>query len=295
MAYTAQSKERVPICGNVWNGENMTSRFTEQDTETYYDAEDEIYRAIWDAEGSVHWGLFDESTGRDFLKACANLDRMMVRQGMIDRNSRVLDLGCGNGTTAIWLAESQGCHVTGVDLSEVRIGNAIEAREEQPPELRDRLFFQKASGTELPFDDGSFTHLWSQAVIYHIHDKDTALAEAYRVLQDDGIMVFDDLLRPRRDISADAQKYVYDRLLFDTEFSFESYQQALKDQGFELLEAVDMSPHLRQSYLCLSDRTPKNDTSEHAEHYEWLTKAYIETAAAVDRNELGWGLFVCRK
>ena len=87
----------------------------------------------------------------------------------------------------------------------------------------------------MPYGDGSFTHLWSQAVIYHVHDKVATLREAYRVLQDGGIMVFDDLLRPKRDISADAQKYVYDRLLFDTEFSFESYQSALKAQGFEVL------------------------------------------------------------
>ena len=272
----------------------VTSRYTEQDTETYYDSEDAIYRAVWDEEGSVHWGVFDESTGKDFLKGCANLDRIMIRQGRIGRDSRVLDLGCGNGTTAIWLAQSQGCRVTGVDLSEVRVSNAVKARAGQSPDLQSRLSFQKASATELPYGDGSFTHLWSQAVIYHVHDKVATLREAYRVLQDGGIMVFDDLLRPKRDISADAQKYVYDRLLFDTEFSFESYQSALKAQGFEVLETRDISEHLKISYLCLSERTPKSG-GEHAEHFQYLTKAYIETARAVENNELGWGLFVCQK
>ena len=273
---------------------NVTSRYTEQDTETYYDSEDAIYRAVWDEEGSVHWGVFDESTGKDFLKGCANLDRIMIRQGRIGRDSRVLDLGCGNGTTAIWLAQSQGCRVTGVDLSEVRVSNAVKARAGQSPDLQSLLSFQKASATELPFDDGHFTHLWSQAVIYHVHDKEAALNEAYRVLQDGGIMVFDDLLRPKRDISADAQKYVYDRLLFDTEFSFESYQFALKAQGFKILETRDISEHLKTSYLCLSERTPKSG-GEHAERFQYLTKAYIETARAVENNELGWGLFVCQK
>ena len=98
----------------------MSSRFTEQETESYYDAEDAIYCAVWDGDGSVHWGLFDESTGQDFLAACANLDRMMVERGRIDSSSRVLDLGCGNGATAIALSARQGCHVTGIDLSGVR-------------------------------------------------------------------------------------------------------------------------------------------------------------------------------
>ncbi len=273
----------------------MTSKFSEQETESYYDAEDAIYRTIWDEDGSVHWGFFDDSTGTDFLKGCANLDRIMVEKGLIAVDARALDLGCGNGTTAIWLADYSGCRVTGIDLSGVRIDNAKSARERQESGLQERLAFEKASATELPFREGQFSRVWSQAVIYHVPDKRTVLKEVHRVLEKGGIFVFDDLVKPNQDVSPDAQKYVYDRLLFDTEFSFESYQEALEATGFEILEALDMSSHLRQSYLCLADRTPKGTNDEHTEHYEWLTTAYLGTAKAVEDNELGWGLYVCRK
>ena len=108
----------------------------------------------------------------------------------------------------------------------------MEKRAALEPDMRERVAFEKASATDLPFPDGTFTHVWSQALIYHVPDKRKALSEAHRVLEKGGIMVFDDLLRPKRDITPEAQTYVYDRLLFDTEFTFESYQQALKDQGF---------------------------------------------------------------
>ena len=273
----------------------MSSRFTEQETESYYDAEDAIYRSVWDQDGSVHWGYFDQSTGADFLKGCANLDRMMADKGRMGHGDHALDLGCGNGTTAIWLAGYAGCRVTGIDLSGVRVGNAQVTQEGLPPELRRLLTFEKASATELPFPDRSFTHVWSQAVIYHVPDKRKVLSEVYRVLTDGGIFVFDDLVKPQPEVSPEAQRFVYDRLLYDTEFSFESYQDALQAAGFHLLEAQDISAHLRQSYLCLADRTPKGDTGEHAEHYEWLTTAYLGTAQAVENNELGWGLYICRK
>ena len=272
----------------------MSSRFTEQETENYYDSEDAIYRSFWDQDGSVHWGVFDESTGNDFLLACANLNDMMVDKGRIDSTARVLDLGCGNGTTAIWLNGNHNCHVTGVDLSGVRVQNAQNALEGLDQSAQEKLAFEKASATVLPFGDASFTHLWSQAVIYHVPDKDAALKEAYRVLEDGGIMVFDDLTKPQPEISADAQKVVYDRLLFDTPFSFESYQDALKAQGFKILEAHDLSSHLKNSYLRLADRTPKDGGPE-AEHYAKLTTAYRESARAVDNRELGWGLYVCQK
>jgi ubiquinone/menaquinone biosynthesis C-methylase UbiE len=272
----------------------VITKYTEKDTETYYDNQDVIYRAFWDQEASVHWGVFDQGTGKDFLKACANLNQIMIERGKIDQDSKVLDLGCGNGTTAIWLSEAQGCHVTGVDLSGVRIGNANNARDGRHSELQSRLAFEKASATELPFEDGTFTHVWSQAVIYHVHDKEDAPREAFRVLQDGGIMVFEDLIKPKNDISPDAQKYVYDRLMFDTEFSFTSYQVALEAQGFKILEAHNFSEHLKTSYLCLSERTPVGE-GEHSLRYQDLSAAYLQTAKAVENNELGWGFFVCQK
>ena len=272
----------------------MPSQFSEKETEKYYDAQDEIYRVVWDDEGSVHWGIFDESTGDDFSKAGINLNRVMIAEGQIDSSAKVLDIGCGNGTTAIWLCKEQGCHVAGIDLSGVRANNAVEDRARQAADVQARLHFEKASAVELPFADGSFSRLWSQATFYHVPDKDSVLNEAYRVLEAGGIMVFDDLIKPQPNISPDTQKHVYERLLYDTDFSFDSYQDALKSKGFKVLHARDISDHLKTSYLKLADRVP-TDGKEHAEHYKELAESYRRTAAAVDTKELGWGLFVCQK
>lgn len=272
----------------------MSNRFTEQDTEQYYDAEDIIYRSLWDREGSVHWGVFDQSTGDDFLKGCANLNHIMAEKGRIDGASRVLDLGCGSGTTAVWLGRNRGCRVTGVDLSGVRIGNAIEALQSEPQELRGKVAFEKASATELPFTAGSFTHVWSQAVIYHIPDKEAALKEAYRVLDQGGIFIFDDLVKPEANVSESAQRYVYDRLLFDTPFNFESYQDALREIGFQVIDAQDISEHLKKSYYLLS-RMAQEKTDGPIEKFQALALAYQRTVQAVEDGELGWGLYLCRK
>jgi ubiquinone/menaquinone biosynthesis C-methylase UbiE len=272
----------------------MVSRFSEQETESYYDAEDAIYRSVWDEDGSVHWGLFDERTGNDFLKACANLNRTMVEKGRIGQDSTVLDLGCGNGTTAIWLAGQSGGRVTGIDLSGVRIDNANATLQQESSEVQARTAFHKASATDLPFEEGAFTRAWSQATIYHVPDKEAVLREVYRVLAPGGAFVFDDLTKPNPEIGEDARKYVYDRLLYDTDFSFNSYQEALKDAGFQVVEAHDLSDHLKTSYECLSELASRGD-SEHQERFDYLTKAYSETALAVTRGEVGWALFVCKK
>ena len=272
----------------------MSSRFSEQDTEAFYDAEDALYRSFWDREGSLHWGWFDQTTGDDFLSACINLNRVMLEKASIHPDSHVLDLGCGNGNTSTWLCRSAACRVIGIDLSGVRIDNAIESLASQPPDVQGRLKFEKASATNLPFGDGAFSHVWSQATIYHIHDKEKALQEAYRVLAPGGYLVFDDLTKPRPDISSDARRYVYDRLLFDTDYSFTGYQDALLATGFQLLESHDLSEHLGKSYSCLSQMAMAQREKD-PEVYEGLSRAYDQMVLAVERQELGWGMYICQK
>lgn len=218
----------------------------------------------------------------------------MAEKAAIGPSSKVLDLGCGNGLTATWLSRSHGCQVVGIDLSGIRIRNAREALARQPKEVTQRLRFKRASATSLPFEDETFTHVWSQATIYHIHDKEKALSEAYRVLAKGGTFVFDDLLKPNPNISDMARTYVYERLLFDTDFSLGSYQQALEATGFAVLESHDLSQHLKQSYEYLAGIT-REKSGEHQEKYRSLSFAYGQMIRAVERGELGWGMYVCRK
>lgn len=275
-------------------------QFSERETEEYYDAEDTLYRSFWDSEGSLHWGVFDQPNGgtsdvrSGFLTACARLNEVMLANAGINSGSRVLDLGCGNGNTATWLCRTTGAYVTGIDLSGVRIANAVESLKDHP-DLADRLEFHKASATELPFADGTFSHVWSQATIYHIPDKGKTLQEAHRVLQPGGTMVFDDLTKPKRDISQDARTFVYDRLLFDTDFNFYSYMEALRDTGFRVLEARDLSAHLARSYTCLSEMAASGNDPELVDRFAALSDAYLKMVDAVHNDELGWAQYLCVK
>ena len=264
----------------------MVSRFPESDTERYYNEHDGVYRSFWDKDGGLHWGLFS-SDEQSFSEACENLSRIMVRQASINEHSRVLDLGCGNGVTSIWLAEEVGCTVTGIDLSGVRIENAQEAasRSSAP----DRLSFAKMSATNLELPDGQFSHVWSPATVYHVPDKRAVLREVSRTLTDDGVFVFDDLIKPKPDITDETRHAVYDRLLFDTEFDFYSYQLALREQGLDVVLAADISPHLATSYSRLAEMVPPGPD------FDELRAAYPGMVKAVRQGELGWGMYVCRK
>lgn len=271
--------------------------FTEKDTEEFYDHEDEIYRSFWDEKGSLHWGLFTKGT-KDYLTASKNLTDIMGAKSKINVQSNMLDLGCGNGEVTIQLAKKYGCHITGIDLSGVRIKNAVQKINANPG-LAPLVNFRKASATALPSKNEVFSHVWTQATIYHVQDKDKALSEIFRVLKQGGTFVFDDLIKPKKDISEDSQKFVYERLLFDTPFSFESYQKKLDEIGFEVVESEDISAHLKKSYETLEKilkrKVKMEPNVKYAEDYKKLAFAYQKMVEAIDKKELGWALFVCKK
>lgn len=260
------------------------SIFTERDTEHFYDTEDSFYRQFWDEGGELHWGFFDDSNNGDFVQACQRWNKYMLEKAQINSESVVLDLGCGNGVTSIWLAQQTGCKVTGIDISQVRIDNAKEQANKYP---QLQLSFHKSSATSLPFEDNIFTHVWSQAVLYHVHDRRTALQEVFRVLIDGGTFVFDDLVQPKPDISAESQKHVYNRLLFQGTYSQESYKKELIDIGFMVFEVNNISYHLKRSYQLLSQKVRLINES--------TCESYQKMCDAVDKCELGWSFFLCEK
>jgi ubiquinone/menaquinone biosynthesis C-methylase UbiE len=68
--------------------------------------------------------------------------------------ARILDVGTGTGAAALRLAERfPNAEIVGVDLSDAMLAHA---RQNTPPDLRERLTFQRADASALPFAAGSF-------------------------------------------------------------------------------------------------------------------------------------------
>jgi ubiquinone/menaquinone biosynthesis C-methylase UbiE len=150
--------------------------------------------------------------------------------------AKVLDIGSGLGGPARTLAESYGCKVTGVDLTE-SFCKAARAMSDWVG-LGDRTEFRQGDATKLPFPDLSFDAAMTIHVAMNIPAKDAVYAEAKRVLKPGGVFTVYDVLQgeggPVLFPVPWAREPSISHLATPSEM-----RTLLADAGFEILQEVD--------------------------------------------------------
>jgi ubiquinone/menaquinone biosynthesis C-methylase UbiE len=112
------------------------------------------------------------------------LERPCVRRLLGEvKDRRVLDMGCGTGRHALWLA-GEGAQVTAIDFSQ---GMLDQARTKPGADAVNWLVHDLHN--PLPFNDHTFDKVVSGLVLEHIRDLSFFFSQAQRVLKPAGGLV----------------------------------------------------------------------------------------------------------
>ena len=84
----------------------------------------------------------------------------------VERNSHVLDIGCGNGSSLIKLIQQKGCTGVGIDFSEEMVKLAKQASLSQA--LGDRVNWQQSNVPPVPKTLGQFDVIYSQRCLINL-------------------------------------------------------------------------------------------------------------------------------
>jgi sarcosine/dimethylglycine N-methyltransferase len=263
-------------------------------TRDYYDGPaDQIYRSIWG--DNIHLGV-PCSDSCPHPEAMEHTNQIMAEAVGLTPNTRVLDLGCGYGSTARYLAEHFSCRVTGTNISEKELELASDRAKESG--LEDLLFFEYGDFHDLKYSDASYDVVWSQEAFLHGVDKNAILSECYRVLVPGGALAFTDILVRRATPEADRQR-IYDRVKSPDMWDLDDYKKAIGDQGFRTQQVTDWSQYVGRSYSWVRERLSENREvllpRIGAEAIDRTLDALAFWVASANAGNIGWAFFLAYK
>jgi len=263
----------------------------------YYNSDDadNFYATIWGGE-DIHIGLY-QSDDDSIVEASHRTVRLMAEllEG-IGPDTRVLDIGAGYGGAARYLAETFGCSVTALNLSEKE--NARDREINRIRGLDGRIEVVDGSFEAIPAEDSSFDVVWSQDAILHSGNREKVLEEVARVLKPGGRFVFTDPMQSD-DCPPGVLQPILERIHLSSLGSPGFYRQTAGKLGLTERLFDERTAQLTNHYARVLLETERRED----ELQKIVSPAYIERMKKglrhwIDGGEnghLAWGVFVFEK
>jgi cyclopropane-fatty-acyl-phospholipid synthase len=159
----------------------------------HYDLDERLYRLFLDEDMQYSCAYF-EQPGMTLAQAQLAKKRLIAAKLLVRPGARVLDIGCGWGGLALYLARVCDARVTGVTLSQEQL-RVARARAEAAG-LADRVEFRLQDYREV---EGRFDNIVSVGMFEHVglRQYPTFFRTGARLLDLDGVMLLHSMAQPR--------------------------------------------------------------------------------------------------
>jgi len=249
-------------------------------------------------------GFYGSDAARWLLADCWHpgglaLTRHLAGQLQLSAGSRLLDVACGTGGSALMIAEAFGCQVQGVDLSARNVEQATRAAAERG--LSDRLSFQLGDAEGLPAAAEHFNALLCECALCIFPDKRAAAREFHRVLCPGGRLALSDVTRQPAALTGLDDLAGWVACIADA-LPLTAYAACLQEAGFREVQIEDRSDALQALIEQVAARLAAGELLAglaqvplSAEQLQRARGMLAAANAAVRRGQLGYGVVTaCR-
>ena len=262
----------------------------------HYDRLSYLYRFFWGEH--LHHGYWTKN--ESVPRAQIQLMEQLAERARIPKGARVLDIGCGLGGSAFWLADQFDCEVTGITISPVQARMATARAKARG--LTGRVQFQVLDANQWQPEPASVDAIWIMESSEHFHDKAVFFKRCADALKPGGILAVCAWLRRDGPLRGDEQnlvKSIAEAMLSASLDSLSDYQRWMRDAGLTVTTAEDITRHVEQTWFhCariganpavrLFLRFTSGPTQRFVRSFPLMQQAYAQGAMA-------FGLFVAKK
>ncbi|MBI2954258.1 MAG: methyltransferase domain-containing protein [Chloroflexi bacterium] len=186
---------------------------------------------------------FDQLLQNTLRPGGLDLTKRLAAVAGLGRGHLVLDIACGKGTTAFFLAREHGCRVVGLDLSEQMI--AISRQKAAQEELPQTAGFLVGDAERLPFASGCFDVVVAECSFSLLPDKEAAAREICRVLKPGGKLAMTDIVL-RGDVSDELRSQAGFACCLGGAWKTQEYVDLLVKVGLKAPYLEDHSDEMRE-------------------------------------------------
>ena len=208
----------------------------------HYDRLSFLYRMFWGEH--LHHGYWNG--GETVVQAQIQLMEQLAQRAGIPRGAKVLDIGCGVGGSALWLADQFGCQVTGMTISPVQAGMAT--RKAKKRGLSKTVRFEVTDANQWKPEPESFDVVWIMESSEHFPNKKHFFERCAIALKPGGTLAICAWLRRDGAMSPGDQKLVAtiaEAMMSASLDSLSNYRDWMCDAGLTVTTAEDITRHVR--------------------------------------------------
>jgi 27-O-demethylrifamycin SV methyltransferase len=219
------------------------------DPASHYDVVTDAWQYLLGED--LHYGYF-ESPDQSLAEATTALTRLLAAKAALEPGMSVLDVGCGTGNPALFLAREYQTSVVGISTSEVGIQRAQQRAARA--NLSGLVRFDRRDGTATALDAGSFDRIWVMESSHLMQRKDLLMKECLRVLRPGGRLVLCDIVLLRQLPFREVLLLQNDILVLDKVFGRAimaelcQYNRWAEEAGFHAITGTDISREVQPTF-----------------------------------------------
>lgn len=203
------------------------------------------WQKIWGPH--FHHGYFEGDLKNPDIAQQVLLEKL-VDLIKIPPQAKILDVGCGIGSSSIFLANQFNADVTGITLSPTQVDMARQQAKLKQAEITFKI---EDAHSLKSFPDDSIDIVWSLESCEQFYDKSLFLQRAYQILKPEGQLLLATWCSGQDEYEGKLARD-YRRLctIFDLPYmpTIDQYTKVLQENGYKIQQVLDWSPQVKQSW-----------------------------------------------